>query len=197
MFNFLAKNFFRGVLVVVPVAVTVYAVYFIVVTVDGWVNVEPYLPRKVPGAGLLLTLVLITVIGILAGNFMTHRLFKIMDRLFNQVPLVKLLYNSLKDLVGAFVGEEKRFDKPVLVTIGDGIDLTLPGFLTREDLGDFGLPDHVAVYFPQSYNFAGNLLVVPRHRVRSLDVSSTGMMKLIVSGGVSGEERPKTPDPVC
>ena len=90
-------------------------------------------------------------------------------------------------LIDAFVGEKKRFDRPVLVTLGDGIDTSIIGFLTRRDLADFGVPGHVAVYFPQSYNFAGNLLVVPKARVRPLDVDSTRIMTLIISGGVSGE----------
>ena len=187
MFNFIAKNFFRGLLVVVPVAATTYIVYFIVVTVDGWINVEPLLNRRVPGIGLMLSLGLITLIGLLASNFATRWLFHALDQLLRRLPLIRLLYNAFRDLINAFVGEEKRFNRPVLVKLGDGIDTMLLGFLTRDDLDAFGLAGHVAVYFPQSYNFAGNLLIVPRERVTATEMDSTTAMSLIVSGGVSGD----------
>jgi len=60
------------------------------------------------------------------------------------------------------------------------------GFVTRKDLSMFGLMDHVAVYFPQSYNFAGHLLVFPREQVKPLGMESSDVMTFIVSGGVSG-----------
>jgi len=187
MINALAKNFFRGVLVIVPVAATIYVVYILIVTVDGWVSLEPWLGRRIPGAGLVVTLAAITFVGFLAGNFATRWVFRVMDELLTRVPLIRLLYNSLKDLIGAFVGDEKRFDKPVMVSLGDGVDTAVFGFLTRGDLAEFGLPGHSAVYFPQSYNFAGNLLVVPSKRVTPLDVPATSFMTLIVSGGISGD----------
>lgn len=187
MINALAKNFFRGVLVIVPVAATVYVVYVIVVTVDSWVSLEPWVDRRIPGIGVLVTAAAITLIGFLAGNFATRWLFRVLDGVLTRVPIIRLLYNALKDLIGAFVGDEKRFDKPVMVSLGDGVDTAVFGFLTRADLAEFGLPGHAAVYFPQSYNFAGNLLVVPSRRVTPLDVPATSMMTLIVSGGVSGE----------
>ena len=186
MFQALAKNFFRGALFVVPVAATVYVFYFVVVTVDGWINVEALLDRRVPGAGLVLGVVVVTLIGFLASNFMTRWLFGALDGMLARLPLVKLLYVSIKDLIGAFVGEKKRFDKPVLVLVDDRADAGFLGFLTREDLSEFGIPGSVAVYFPQSYNFAGNLLIVPADRVRPLSIDSKAVMTFVVSGGVSG-----------
>lgn len=187
MFNALVKNFFRGTLFVVPVAATLYVVYFIVVTIDGWVNVESLLDRRVPGAGFVLTVTMITLVGFLAGNIATRWLFGLLDRMLARLPLIKLLYTSIKDLIGAFVGEERRFDRPVLVSLGDGVDTAVIGFQTRDDLSAFGIPGHAAVYFPQSYNFAGNLLVVPKSRISPLDTDSPTLMTLIVSGGVSGD----------
>jgi uncharacterized membrane protein len=97
---------------------------------------------------------------------------------------VKLIYTSLKDLIDAFVGDKKRFDRPVAVEFpGAGYAL---GFITREDLALPGFEGTSAVYFPQSYNFAGNVLLVGRERIRPLDADSSLVMTFIVSGGVSG-----------
>jgi uncharacterized membrane protein len=181
----IVRNFLRGLLFVTPVAVTAWVVWIVVATLDAWV--EPMLGRRVPGAGLVLTLALITLVGVLAGAFATRELFRLMDRVFTHVPLVKLLYTSLRDLTEAFFGERRRFNRPVLVSMGTG-GIGFIGFLTREDLAPVGLPDRVAVYFPQSYNFAGNLIVVPRASITPLDLDPTTAMTLIVSGGVAGLE---------
>ena len=100
------------------------------------------------------------------------------------LPLLKLLYTSIRDLINAFVGDKKRFDRPVAVAFTESARAL--GFVTRETLHGLHLPGHVAVYFPQSYNFAGNLLIVPKELVEPLDVHPTDMMAFIVSGGVSG-----------
>jgi uncharacterized membrane protein len=186
MLQALAKYFFRGLFIVGPAAVTFFVLYVVIVKVDGWIDVTPLVGRRVPGLGLMLTVAAITLAGFLATNFITRWVFGTLERLVRHLPLVELLYTSLKDLIGAFVGERKRFDKPVVVALGEGSETGLLGFLTREDLAELGAPGSAAVYVPQSYNFAGNLIVVPRSRVRPLPVDSKTMMAFIVSGGVSG-----------
>ena len=187
MIQRLVGHFLRGLLFVVPAAATLYIVYVVVVKLDGWISLDPLLGRHIPGAGLVLTLALITLAGFLASNFATRWLFRMMDQIFTQLPLVKLLYTSLKDLIEAFVGDKKRFDRPVLVALDPESGFGFLGFLTRDDLKNFGLGDKVAVYFPQSYNFAGNLLIVPRERIIPVEIDSKTAMTLIVSGGVSGD----------
>jgi uncharacterized membrane protein len=102
-----------------------------------------------------------------------------------RIPLVKLLYHSLKDLFNALLGDNKRFDQPVVVSLMGGEVMVL-GFITREDMAEFGLKGKVAVYLPQSYNFAGNLLLVDGDKVRPLDVPAGAVTTFIVSGGVTG-----------
>jgi uncharacterized membrane protein len=111
--------------------------------------------------------------------------FQFTDRMLSGMPLVKLLYTSIKDLIRAFVGDHKSFDQPAVVTVVPGGPRVL-GFLTRDALHMLGMPGHVAVYFPQSYNFAGQLAVVPREHVELLDAPSSEVMTFIVSGGISG-----------
>jgi uncharacterized membrane protein len=115
----------------------------------------------------------------------------VMERMLIKAPFVKLLYTSLKDLIAAFMGEKRRFDQPVLVSLSPGGYAEAVGFVTRTDLEFLGLLDHVAVYFPQSYNFAGNLLMFPKGQVHPLDAESADVMAFIVSGGVSGGQSSK------
>jgi uncharacterized membrane protein len=177
----IARYFLEGLLFVVPLAVTVYVLYKIFVTVDGLLGL------RIPGLGFLLTIVIITLIGILASNVLTKGLLSLVDRLFVKMPFIKLIYTSIKDLIGAFVGDKKSFDKPVLVRLTPDSEAKAIGFITRESMEAYGLDDHVAVYFPQSYNFAGNLLIVPRSQVEPLQADSADVMAFLVSGGVSGK----------
>jgi len=112
-----------------------------------------------------------------------------------KLPFVRLLYSSSKDLLSAFVGEKRRFDAPVLVALQPDGAVKALGFVTSESMEDFGLTDHVAVYLPESYNFAGNLFVVPRSRVTRLERESAEVMAFIVSGGVSLHHELPPPPP--
>lgn len=172
--------FWRGCLVLAPVSITVYIAWLVFTTVDR------ILPVGVPGLGFLLTLVLITVVGFLTSNVIGKAVVRETERWMARVPLVKLLYTSIRDLVGAFVGDKKKFDRPVAVALVPGSQAKALGFVTRESLAPIDMKGHVAVYFPQSYNFAGNVLLFPRDQVETLPASSTDVMAFIVSGGVSG-----------
>ena len=183
----LAKYFVRGLIVVVPIAAIVAAVYYVFVEVDAWINLERLLNRRVPGAGIVLTIAVITLVGFLASNFATRWIFSAIEDLLEHTPLVKLVYTSLKDVVGAFVGEKKKFGRPVLLALTEGSDTATIGFLTRDGLDELELPGHVAVYVPQAYNIGGNVVVVPKERVKPLDADPGAVMTFVVSGGVTGE----------
>jgi len=178
--NDLARNFFEGLLILVPVVTTLYVAWLILETIDGWLNIP------IPGVGFLVTLLLITLTGRYASTVFVQKMVDMMEAVLIKAPFVKLLYTSLKDLIAAFMGEKRRFDQPVLVSLSPGGYAEAVGFVTRTDLEFLGLLDHVAVYFPQSYNFAGHLLVFPKEQVRPLEAESTEVMAFIVSGGVSG-----------
>jgi uncharacterized membrane protein len=111
----------------------------------------------------------------------------IVDQTVGRLPFVRLLYTSTKDLLNAFVGEKRRFDKPVLVRLSEHTEARMVGFVTQESLDRLGLPGYASVYFPQSYNFAGNLVVFPVVASPSRSMSgSADVMAFIVSGGVTG-----------
>jgi len=186
--NDLTKNFFEGLFLLVPVVVTIVVVLKVFEIIDGWLNIP------IPGVGFLITIVLITLAGRLASNVFFRGALGSLEKLLTRTPFIKLVYTSLKDLIEAFMGEKKRFDQPVMVTLVPGGNVEAIGFVTRQSMEMFGLKDHVAVYFPQSYNFAGNLLVFPKDQVRPLDAESSEVMAFIVSGGVSGGANNHTTD---
>ncbi len=190
----LTRYFFRGAFLTAPIALTLYILYWLFQAFDQ------LLPIGIPGLGLVVTLGFVTLLGFLSSNVIGRTAFDWTERLLRRVPFVKLLYSSIKDLVGAFVGDKKSFDQPVTVRISNDSPLRLIGFITRAQTGALGLHGHVAVYFPQSYNFAGNLVLVPRGLIEPVDASSAEVMTFIVSGGVSGlgvgeSVLPPPPDP--
>jgi uncharacterized membrane protein len=179
----LVDYFIKGLLIFVPIALTIFLLGWVFTKLDAVFGV--LLPKKLPGLGLLLTVVLIIVIGFVASNFLGRKLFALVEKVFRGMPLVKLLYSALKDMIEAFAGEKKSFDKPVLATIAPGAGAKVVGFVTRESLENLGLSGYVAVYLPQSYNFAGNVLLFPKEAVKPLDIESSQAMAFVVSGGVS------------
>jgi len=172
--------FWRGCLVLVPVAVTIYAAYVVIATFDKLI------PIGIPGLGLLLTVGLITLVGFMTSNVMGRAVVEAAEGWLSSLPLLKLVYGSIRDLIEAFVGDKKRFDKPVMLTLVPGSPIRVLGFVVRDTLEQLGAQDHVAVYVPQSYTFAGSLLVAPRDQIEPLTVASSDLMAFIVSGGVSG-----------
>jgi uncharacterized membrane protein len=177
--NLLVRSFLQGCLVIVPVVVTGYVVYVVLARADRLIG------APIPGLGVLLCVAAITITGAVFSNVVGRGLLRFAERVIARVPLVRLLYTTLRDLVGAFVGEERGFDRPVVVSLGEGEDLLGLGFITQDDLSGLGLPGYAAVYFPQAYNIAGHTLAVPTSRVRPLDVSPARVMALIVSGGIT------------
>jgi len=175
----LVRYFLNGLIFIAPVALTFYVLWLILSTVDGWLRIP------IPGLGFLATVGLITLLGFLASNFLARRLLDWVESLLERLPGVRLLYTGVKDIMGAFVGEKKRFQQPVLVTLHPGSAAKAVGFITQDRLESFGLPDHVTVYLPQSYNFAGFMLVVPREQVMPLALPSAQVMAFVVSGGVA------------
>jgi uncharacterized membrane protein len=175
----LTRYFLEGLLFLAPVMATIYVVYTVFIKVDGLFKFN------VPGFGFLVTLLIITLIGFVASNLLTRKLLGLVDRLFRHLPLVKMIYTSVKDLIGAFVGDKKGFNKPVKLRLSPGGNLYALGFVTSENLDAMGIEGTVAVYLPQSYNFAGNLVLAPREHVTPVDAESGDVMAFIVSGGIS------------
>ena len=203
--RFFLRYFVRGLLFVVPTAATVGILLYAFNWLDGLIQIPEQEKWTIPivnlefsgksvawkGFGFLAIITAVTGIGVLTSNVLSGWVLRRIEKLITHVPVVKQIYTSIKDMVQAFVSEEKKFDKPVLLSFAEIPDVEVIGFVTREDLEEFGRPEKVAVYVPQSYNFAANLILVPKDRVSSIDVPAGDVMAFVVSGGVSGATQKK------
>ncbi len=180
-------NFFlRGLLIVFPVGATLYLVSIAI----GWANETMnylffrWFEYNIPGLGIITGFIAITLLGFIFTRAFTKPIVHLFEKLLSRTPLVSIIYSSLKDLTEAFVGDKKKFTKPVVVDFGvPGVKRL--GFITQESLEDIDLIDEIAVYCPHSYNFSGNLYIVEKKHVKPVRKDSADFMKFIVSGGVS------------
>ena len=181
----------RGALVILPIAAAVFLIYWIFVKVDTALNLSDIIwvdqvgkPIYIPGLGILTVLIILILVGIVVTNFVTDPIKKWFARWLRRLPVFNVIYTSFKDLTEAFVGDDKKFSEPVVVQVNE-TGLKKIGFITQKDLSKIGYPGDVAVYFPLSYSFAGQLCIVNIERVKPLNMSASEAMKFIVSGGVS------------
>jgi uncharacterized membrane protein len=173
----LINYFLKGLLVVLPFAVTYSIIKSIVIWLDAIFDVG------IPAVGFLIVIVSIILLGWIGSSIFTQPLLSFLDDVLSKIPFVKIIYTSVKDFMEAFVGDKKKFSHPVLIRMNDGI--YKPGFITQEDLSKLKLPGMVAVYCPHSYAFSGNVYFVNIANITPIDGNSTDMMKFIISGGVT------------
>lgn len=172
--------FFSGLLLVVPITVILVVIYKLFTYLDSIIHFA------IPGLGLLTLLVGITILGFLASSFITQPIRKKANQLLDRVPLLKTIYTAITDLLSAFVGQKKSFSRPVLVKLTRNGDLEKLGFITNDDLSKLNIPaGKIAVYLPHSFNFSGNLYIVPIENVTPISGHTAEVMKFIVSGGVT------------
>jgi uncharacterized membrane protein len=190
----LLRYFVKGLLVVVPIGAAFFLIYWAVSTIDKALNLSDVLwvdkegkHVYIPGLGILNVVVVILIAGILITYVITDPIKRWFNRWLNRLPLIKFLYSSIKDLTEAIVGEEKKFNEPVIVEVNE-FGLKKIGFIVQKDLTSLDLPGDVAVYFPYSYSFAGQVVIISATKVKPIDRSAGDVMKFVISGGVSGLE---------
>lgn len=184
--------FVRGLVLVAPLYITLLIIWSGIEYLDNILPINIPISGKqtvyLPGLGVLIILTGIILLGFFFSTVVPQSFFKFSEGLFKRIPLVSLIYYSIKDLITAFVGDKKKFNQPVLVTIYKDTQIKKLGFITQTDLRHLNLKDHVAVYIPHSYAFSGMLYIVPLEHITLLDANSTDIMKMIVSGGISVKE---------
>jgi uncharacterized membrane protein len=193
----LFRYFLQGLIILAPIIITIYAVTALFNFIDNilpaafgkifplwWVD-EHGNPIKVPGMGFIVLILTVIFVGYISSSFVVGRLVDLFDTILERTPGIKIIYSTVKDFFEAFAGNKRKFDKAVLVSVQDR-EVWQIGFITQEELLQFGLEEYVAVYVPKSYAFTGELFFLKKERVKVLtDISSADAMKFAISGGVT------------
>ncbi len=192
------QYFLQGLIILAPITITIWAV----VSMFNWIdrilpnlihNLFPKLIgvdesgnlKLIPGVGFIVVVLVVLLVGYVSSTFIVSKLVELFDKILEKTPGISIIYSTVKDFFEAFAGNKRKFNRAVLVSI-ESPDVWRIGFITQEELHEFGLSEYVAVYVPQSYAFAGHLYFVKRERVRILtDISSADAMKFAISGGVT------------
>lgn len=180
--------FVQGLLYIAPLGITAYLIYVIFHFADGLTKelLVRFFDVKVPGLGILVLILSLMLIGFLGSTIVARPIRKSLKKIIQRIPVLNFVISALNDLLSAFVGKEKKFSKPVLVKVNLNSDLEKLGFVTEENLDVLGESDKVAVYFPHSYNFSGELFIVPNSHIRPVHLNSSEVMRFIVSAGLTG-----------
>ncbi|HEY0676628.1 MAG TPA: DUF502 domain-containing protein [Chitinophagaceae bacterium] len=200
-FKKLLRYFVQGLIIIAPIAITVFAVTSLFNFIDSILpnllhrlfpnavgTYEDGSPKRIPGLGFIVVILIVLLIGYVSSSFIFSRIVDIFNRVLEKTPGIKIIYTTVKDFFEAFAGDKKKFNRPVLVNIQEE-NIWQIGFVTQHDLHEFGLLEHVAVYVPFSYSIAGQLFFLPASRVKRVDnISSTDAMKFAISGGVTHVE---------
>lgn len=175
------RYFIQGVIILAPIGITAYVFYWLFDKIDS--ILRPYL--NLPGVGFVIILVFVILVGWISSNFLMGSFLNFFDQLMERTPGIKFIYSSTKDFFEAFAGDKKKFNRAVLANVF-AEEVWIVGFLTDEEMKKFDMgADKVAVYVPQSYNFAGQLYILPRNKVKKIEHITAGeAMKYAVTGGV-------------
>lgn len=187
----LLQYFLQGLLIMAPIAITAYAIIWVVGSIDSLIPIFTYkdLQGNVKvqnyGIGFLIIIATLIIVGYFSSFFITGRAVSFVDKILEKTPGIKYIYSTTRDFFEAFAGDKKKFTKHVLANVDDN-DVWRFGFITREDMEEFDLKDYVTVYIPMAYSVAGNVYVIPKTRVKHItNISAAQTMKFAVSGGIT------------
>jgi len=184
--NRLTGYFLQGLLYIAPISLTVYVVYWIFTFIDNLLQtfLKDVFNIQIPGLGFLVIVVVLTILGFIGQTILARPFKLLLTRFVLRIPILKLIYSSLKDFFSAFVGKDKKFNKPVKVRINRNDNIIRIGFVTNENLEALHVKSHVAVYFPFSYTFTGETFLVARDSIEPINLPATEVMKFLMAGGI-------------
>ena len=184
MFRKIWRTILDGILTVLPLAVTVYALWWLGSSAEGllgnwikhilgWAAPEGKTGADlyVPGMGVAAGFVVLIVVGILARLWIAQKLLAVSDRIFARIPLAKTIYGSVKDLLSVFSQQRKSFSNVAFLKI-PGTPYKILGMVTREDFSDVPqvAGDQVSIYLPMSYQIGGFTFMVPKSHLETVDI---------------------------
>ncbi|MEO6547217.1 MAG: DUF502 domain-containing protein [Ferruginibacter sp.] len=193
----LIQFFLQGLLILAPIAITFWAITSLFNFVDGILpnllhGIMPKLMtdsqgnvKRITGLGFVVVILLVISVGVISSNYIFGKVVEVFDQLLAKTPGIKFIYSALKDFFEAFAGEKKKFTQNVLANVDDN-DVWRVGFITQDNMEEFGFTDYVAVYIPMAYSVAGNVYIIPKTRIKPItNISAAQTMKFAVSGGVT------------
>ena len=193
MLNKLWNALVRGLVVVLPIALTAWLLWWLGTSIESLLQrvITLLVPERLyrPGMGIVAAVVLLIAAGVLVNAFLVRRLLAAWERFMDRIPIVKSVYGAVRDFVQMLPasGEHRELRRVVLARFGDAAAI---GFVTRDDGGELGLgpaaTGTVAVYFPMSYQIGGYTLLLPRSRVEPIDIPIEAAMRIVLTGGMSG-----------
>lgn len=179
------RSFIQGLIIIGPLAVTVWVIWSVIFSID---NLVPSVSERFPGLIFFIVIFGTTFIGFFGNKFIIGRLIVDgVDYVLEHIPGIKFIYTSLKDVMGSFVGDKKKFNVPVWVKTNENPEIWRIGFLTQADMSVVNLEQMVAVYLPHSYAVSGWVIITKFNNIKEVTgMSSAEAMKFAVSGGVAG-----------
>lgn len=192
----LRNYFLAGVIVAAPISITLFIVWQVVEVVDNNVgkllparyNPETYLPFSVPGIGVLLMVVLITLIGMVAAGFVGRAIMRTSERLLNRMPVIRSIYGTLKQIFETVFSQSSQSFREVVLIEYPRRGIWAIGFLTgttRGEIQERVEPKLLNIFLPTTPNpTSGFLLFVPKEDVLHLDMSVEDGIKMVISSGI-------------
>ena len=184
----LLRYFVQGLIIMVPAGVTVLILAKIFFWIKGWFAQMEVIVHPLADPFIIIGLVFVVIIlaGIFGSNVIAQLFLNESSRFIEKIPVIRHIYSPVKDFTGAFLGDKKAFNRPVLIYTNKASEVREIGFITDDDLHEIGIgKEYVAVYIPMSYSISGRLLIVPASNVTPMEANAADVMKFVVSGGVS------------
>ncbi len=188
--SFISRVFFKGLITLIPITLTISLVIWIVSKAE-WAFGEPLrqvLPFYFPGAGVILALILIFVAGLAVNNYLTNRFVGWLESKVARMPLIKSIYSPIRDVTHLFAKSESgaAHQRVVMVKLSEGVETM--GLITRDRFTDLPpatiLEQHVAVFLPFSYGVGGFTVIVAKTQIRETSLSAERAMQLSITGWI-------------
>lgn len=197
MFRFITRQILTGLITILPVMLTLYLIYWFVVSTETALGkvIQLILPDVLywPGMGFIAALVLVFVIGLMMQLYVVKALFRRVEDLLYHMPLIKSVYGAIRDFFQYFSpSRQTEFQQVVAVDLGN--DMEVIGFVTVDSSDSLPLAEgeqqeKVLVYLPMSYNIGGYTMMLPRHRLRPIDMNMEQAMRFVLTAGVASSDK--------
>ena len=193
--KFLGQYLLKGLATAAPLLLTLWLIYWAASSLESFSRpfLQSWLPDGVymPGMGLVAAVLVISVLGLLANLYLVRILLAQLDRLMSHIPLVKTLFQGIKDFAQLLTGDKTRQLSRVVSLELQGMRLL--GFVVRESVELPGLDENneglTAVYLPMSYMVGGYTVYVPKSALTPLDIHLDDAMRMVITGGASEKQK--------